>query len=80
MELASGCECGPPSQDSPNFLGVSPGWLNTMRIPILGGRDFRPEETYPHVALVNQAFAKRYFRASTVTATGDFGCGAGAAC
>jgi ABC-type antimicrobial peptide transport system permease subunit len=32
-----------------------------MRIPLLNGRDFRPEDVYPGVAIVNQAFARAYF-------------------
>jgi predicted lysophospholipase L1 biosynthesis ABC-type transport system permease subunit len=32
-----------------------------MRIPLLEGRDLRPDEPFPSGALVNQAFAKRYF-------------------
>ena len=46
---------------SPYFLGVSPGWFETMRIPMISGRDFRPGDLHPHVAVVNEAFAKRYF-------------------
>jgi putative ABC transport system permease protein len=53
---------GPPSDDLTYFLSVSPGWLETMRIPLLDGRDFRPEDTYPGVAIVNQTFVKRYFK------------------
>ncbi len=43
------------------FLGVSPGWFATMKIALLDGRDFRPDDTYPRVAIVNQAFARYYF-------------------
>jgi predicted lysophospholipase L1 biosynthesis ABC-type transport system permease subunit len=52
---------GAPSPDRAWFLDVSPGWLETMKIPLIDGRDFRPEDAYPRVAIVNQAFAKRYF-------------------
>lgn len=48
---------GPPAW----FLGVSPGWFETMKIILLDGRDFRPDDTYPRVAIVNQAFARAYF-------------------
>ncbi|MBI4904629.1 MAG: ABC transporter permease [Acidobacteria bacterium] len=47
-------------EPEPYFLNVSPGWLDTMRIPLRAGRDFRPEDTYG-VAVVNEAFAKRFF-------------------
>lgn len=50
-------------EQSPPYLhGVSPGWFETMRIPLLAGRDFRPGETAPDVAVVNQAFSIRYFK------------------
>ena len=43
------------------FLNVSPGWLETMKIPLIDGRDFRPGDVYPGAAIVNEAFAKEYF-------------------
>ena len=43
------------------FLNVSPGWLETMKIPLVDGRDFRPDDVYPGAAIVNEAFAKEYF-------------------
>ena len=51
----------PSSNTLTDLLGVSPGWLDTMKIPLIDGRDFRPEETSPGVAIVNQTFAKTYF-------------------
>jgi predicted permease len=45
----------------PYFLGVSPGWLDTMRIPLLAGRDFVPGEKGKPVAIVNSRFAAHYF-------------------
>jgi putative ABC transport system permease protein len=51
----------PTDNDEPYFLTVSDGWLDTMRIPVLDGRDFRIEDTYPGAAIVNEAFARRYF-------------------
>ena len=42
------------------FLAVSPGWLETMKIPLIEGRDFRAGDTFPGVAMVNEAFAKAY--------------------
>jgi putative ABC transport system permease protein len=48
----------PPNGVPVNMLSVSPGWLGTMRIPLLGGRDFLPSDTYPGSALVNQSFAR----------------------
>ena len=51
----------PESEVYSDFLRVSPGWMEAMRIPITGGRDFRAGDTYPTVAIVNRAFAKQYF-------------------
>ncbi len=51
----------PTSRDLVNFLAISPGWLDTMKIPLIDGRDFLSSDAYPHVAIVNQAFAKRLF-------------------
>jgi putative ABC transport system permease protein len=50
-----------PSDVFSDFVSISPGWVETMRIPWLGGRDFRAAESNPNVAIVNQAFAKQYF-------------------
>jgi predicted permease len=53
---------GPPSEDLTYFLNVSPGWIDAMKIFLIDGRDFRPNDTYPGAAIVNDTFAKRYFR------------------
>jgi putative ABC transport system permease protein len=52
---------GPPSDVFSDFVSISPGWTDTMRIPILAGRDFRAIDSTPAVAIVNQAFARQYF-------------------
>jgi predicted permease len=51
---------GPPSSDLAYFLSISPGWLETMKIPLLAGRDFRNSDASPHVAIVNQTFARKF--------------------
>jgi predicted permease len=51
----------PPGDVFSDFVSISPGWADTMRIPFLGGRDFRAADANPAVAIVNQAFAKQYF-------------------
>jgi putative ABC transport system permease protein len=48
----------PPDGTFVNMLSVSPGWLETMRIPLLGGRDFLPGDVFPGSALVDQSFAR----------------------
>ena len=51
----------PPSPTPSWFLNVSPGWLSTMKIPLISGRDFRPQDTSPGAAIVNETFAKTFF-------------------
>jgi predicted permease len=42
---------------------VTPNFFNTLRIPILRGRDFAPTDAgaAPHVAIVSEGFARKYF-------------------
>src|SRR6185312_10650059 len=42
---------------------VSPKYFSTLGIPIRAGRDFdeRDSARVPHVTIVNETFAKRYF-------------------
>jgi putative ABC transport system permease protein len=54
----------PPSPTPAWFLNVSPGWLSTMKIPLVSGRDFRPEDTSPGAAIVNETFVKTFFPGS----------------
>jgi putative ABC transport system permease protein len=44
-----------------NFTSVSPDYFNTLRIPMIAGRDFNDRDTAqsPRVALVNEAFARK---------------------
>jgi putative ABC transport system permease protein len=51
----------PEGNPPPWFLGISPNWLETMKVRLLDGRDFRPGDSYPEVAMVNETFARRYF-------------------
>jgi predicted permease len=56
----------PPGDVLAYYLNISPGWFDTMRIPLLDGRDLRPSDAYPvgsgsGVAIVNEAFAKHFF-------------------
>jgi putative ABC transport system permease protein len=43
------------------LLATSPGWPETMKIPLLDGRDFRSGDTTPGQAIVNQTFVKTFF-------------------
>lgn len=51
----------PPSPTPAFFLNVSPGWLSTMKIPLISGRDLRLQDTSPGAAIVNQTFARTFF-------------------
>ncbi len=46
-----------------NFNQVSPGYFETLGTPLVAGRDFNEHDTprMPDVAIVNQAFVRRYF-------------------
>ncbi len=69
----------PPAADAAYFIDVSPGWLDTMRIPLEAGRDFRetdsalwvwwgrpaPSSAPPGAAIVNDAFARQYSTVKT---------------
>jgi len=50
-----------PTEVLSYFLGVSPGWIQTMRMTLIDGRDLRPDEAYPSAAIVNEAFARQCF-------------------
>jgi len=58
---------GPPAEMMSDILNVSPGWIDAMRIPLLDGRDFRPGDSSPTVAIVNQAFARQYLNGGNPT-------------
>ena len=68
----TGIEGQPPSdreKDLPVGVGaVSPDYFRTLQIPLLSGRvyDERDRGDSPKVAIVNQAFAQRYFPAGDV--------------
>jgi putative ABC transport system permease protein len=50
-----------PSETLGYFLQVSPGWLESMKIPLLHGRDFLSTDTSPGAAIVNETFGKTFF-------------------
>jgi predicted permease len=56
-----GVSGSPPTDTLAYFRYVSPGWLDAMRIPLIDGRDFRPTDTSPGRAIVNQEFARVFF-------------------
>ena len=51
-----------PQRDNAIFIAAGPGFFATMQTPLLAGRDFEERDRgAPNVAIVNQAFAARYF-------------------
>jgi predicted permease len=50
-----------PSDVLAFFLSTSPGWMGTMNIHLLDGRDFRPSDANPQVAIVTRAFVRQFF-------------------
>jgi predicted permease len=52
---------GPPIEPLAFFLNVSPGWLETMKIPLIDGRDFRADDVDPGAVIVNETFVKTFF-------------------
>jgi len=51
----------PPVEAFSDLVYVSPRWFETMRVPLIDGRDFRAADTAPSVAIVNETFARQYF-------------------
>jgi putative ABC transport system permease protein len=67
MEVAFDLESDPvramADMRSVVYITASPGYFNVLKIPILAGREFADTDSQdaPRVAIVNQAFARRYF-------------------
>ena len=43
------------------FISISPGWLDTMKMRLIEGRDFNSTDSFPGEAIVNQTFVKTFF-------------------
>jgi putative ABC transport system permease protein len=52
---------GPPTDTWGWFFKISPGWLGTMKMQLLEGRDFNSTDSFPGEAIVNQTFVKTFF-------------------
>ena len=52
----------PPAEPRAFFRGVGPGYLHTIGVRWRDGRDIRPGEVHTGVAVVNEAFARAYYR------------------
>lgn len=48
---------------NPHFNAVSPGFFETLQVPIIQGRDFseRDNNDTPKICIVNEIFARKYF-------------------
>jgi predicted permease len=57
-----GFKAGPDTDTNARFNEVAPGYFKTMGIPLLTGRDFARSDRLggPRVAIVNEAFAKKF--------------------
>jgi putative ABC transport system permease protein len=51
----------PPGPVLAYFLSTSPGWIDTLRIRLIEGRDLGSGDKSPGSALVNEAFARAFF-------------------
>ncbi len=51
---------GKTSTAKAKFLAVSPGWMQTMGISMIAGRDLRESTGDPGEAVVSETFARRY--------------------
>ncbi|MGD0941933.1 MAG: ABC transporter permease [Terracidiphilus sp.] len=52
---------GPPTDTWGYFLSISPGWLNTVKMRLIEGREFNSTDSFPGEAIVNQTFVKTFF-------------------
>jgi predicted permease len=54
----------PTETPDPHMQFISPDYFKTMNIPLIAGRDFRMSDGAgaPNVCIVNERFAKRYFK------------------
>jgi hypothetical protein len=51
----------PPTDTWGWFVSISPGWLNTVKIRLIDGRDFNSTDSFPGEAIVSQTFVKAFF-------------------
>ena len=60
--VVEGFEAGPDTNTNASFNGVGPGYFSTMGIALMGGREFTRADAFgaPKVAVVNQAFARKF--------------------
>jgi len=61
--LVDGYASRPGENLAVHHASVSPGYFDVLRMPLLAGRDFRPQDDRdaPRVMIVNESFARRFF-------------------
>ena len=57
-----GWKTGPDIDSNARFNEISPQYFKTLGVPLVAGREFTPEDNIgrPQVAIVNEAFAKKF--------------------
>lgn len=65
---AEGHPTAPEDRPASRLAIVTPNFFNTLRIPILRGRDFAATDsgTSPHVIIVSEGFARKFFPGENV--------------
>jgi macrolide transport system ATP-binding/permease protein len=67
VTLSDGKEAG--QEDGTDLVYVTPGYFETLQMPLLAGRDFTDADgpTAQHVAVVNRAFARKFYGGTNPT-------------
>jgi predicted permease len=66
-----GFEAGPDTNTSASFSRIGPGLFKTLGVPLMAGREFTRADAMgaPKVAIVNQAFARKFSLGAQVIGT-----------
>jgi predicted permease len=58
-----------------DYLEVSPGYFEVLRIPVVAGRDFRSSDAGRPVALINESMARRHWPGRSALGQSFYGAG-----
>jgi hypothetical protein len=66
-----GFSSGPDTDSDSNYNEINPGYFRTLGVPLIAGREFTAadSDTAPKVAIVNEAFAKKFNLGATPSAS-----------